>query len=260
MSTFAELHTGPEPLLLPNAWDVGSALLFADAGYPAVGTTSMGVAASAGRPDGSRSSREATTLVASALESVPVLVSVDLEDGHSDDPAEVAAFVNTLPVAGLNIEDSSKDRLVDPRVIADKVSAIKQVRPEVFVNVRVDTYWLGQDATEETTIERAGTYAAAGADGIFVPGVTNLHLIGRLAAAIDLPLNVLAIPEVTLETLGELGVRRVSTGSLPYRVAMRAALDTADAVRHGRAVGGAVPYQALQDQLAAHADLPSSHP
>jgi 2-methylisocitrate lyase-like PEP mutase family enzyme len=253
MSPFADLHTGPEPLLLPNAWDVASALVFADAGFPAVGTTSMGVSASAGHPDGRRGSREMTLRLAEALEVVDVHVSVDVEDGYADDPSEVAELVDALPVAGLNIEDSSNDRLVAPARLADKVAAVKQRRPDVFVNVRVDTFWLGQDATEETTLARAAAYVAAGADGVFVPGVTDLDVIERLAGGLDVPLNVLAVPGSSLADLGRLGVRRVSTGSLPYRVALQAALDTAEAVRTGGGLPGAVTYPALQDSLSTYA-------
>jgi 2-methylisocitrate lyase-like PEP mutase family enzyme len=251
MTTFADLHTGPQPLLLPNAWDVASALVFAEAGFAAVGTSSMGVAACVGLPDGRRGSRDATVRIAEALEQVPVHVTADIEDGYADDPAEVAAFVDSLPVAGLNIEDSRNDLLVAPRLVADKVAAIKQRRPDVFVNVRVDTFWFHQDDTVESTLERASVYVAAGADGIFVPGVTDADLITRLAGSLDVPLNVLAVPGASLEELGRLGVRRVSTGSLPYRVALQAALDTAEAVRVGGDLPGALSYPAVQDILSA---------
>ena len=254
MSTFADLHAGPLPLVLPNAWDVASALVFVDAGFPAVGTSSMGVAASAGRPDGRWGSRDETVRIAEALADVDVLVTVDLEDGHSDDPADVAALVDPLPVAGLNLEDSRNDRLVDPRLLADKIAAVKERRPDVFVNARVDTYWFGQDATEAGTLERARRYVAAGADCIFLPGVSDLGLLGRLAAALGVPLNVLPVPGETLEALGRAGVRRVSTGSLPYRAALRAALDAAEAVRTGGVVPESVAYAELQQILLAHAD------
>lgn len=123
----------------------------------------------------------------------------------------------------------------------------------MFVNARVDTFWLGQDVTVETTLARAATYVAAGADGIFVPGVTDADVIERLAGGIDVPLNVLAVPGASLEELGRLGVRRVSTGSLPYRAALQAALDAAEAVRKGGDLPGAVTYRALQDGLATYA-------
>jgi 2-methylisocitrate lyase-like PEP mutase family enzyme len=211
----------------------------------------MGVAACVGLPDGRRGSRDATVQIAQALEAVPVHITADIEDGYADDPAEVAAFVDALPVAGLNIEDSRDDHLVAPQQVADKVAAIKQRRPDVFVNVRVDTFWFHEDDTVESTLERAAVYVAAGADGIFVPGVTDGDVIARLAGPLDVPLNVLAVPGASLEDLGRLGVRRVSTGSLPYRVALQAALDTAEAVRVGGDLPGALSYPAVQGILSA---------
>jgi 2-methylisocitrate lyase-like PEP mutase family enzyme len=253
MTTFTELHHGRLPLLLPNAWDVASALAFAGAGHPAVGTTSMGLAATEGHPDGQRASRVATARLAEALAVVDVHVSIDIEDGYADEPASVAAFVDALPVAGVNIEDSSRDQLVPPAALAAKVDAIKSRRPDVFVNARVDTYWLDQDATEEDTLHRAREYVAAGADGIFVPGITDHATIERLAAEIRAPMNVLAVPGTSLERLGDLGVRRVSTGSLPYRAALQAALRTAESVRTGATPPDAVAYPGLQDSLVAFA-------
>ncbi len=250
---FHDLHRADRPLLLPNAWDVASALMFAEAGYPAVGTTSMGVAASGGHPDGRRASRDGTARLARSLGALDVLVSIDIEDGYSDDPAEVGEFIAPLPVAGLNIEDSSRDQLVDPPALAAKVDAIKARRPDIFVNARVDTYWLGRDATVEATVARARAYVAAGADGIFVPGIAEAEVIRRLAAELTVPLNVLAMPGTPIEALGELGVSRVSTGSLPYRAALSAALDVAARVRDGLALPGALAYAELQEVLVGSA-------
>lgn len=250
--SFADLHHGDEAFLLPNAWDVATALAFADAGYPAIGTTSMGIAASAGHPDGRRDSRDATARLARALAVVPAHISIDVEDGYSDDPDEVAAFLEPLPVAGVNVEDSSQDRLIDPGLHAAKVAAIKDRRPDVFVNARVDTYWLGQDAEVGATLARARAYVDAGADGIFVPGATDRDDLRALSSGLDAPLNVLAVPGMSLADLGRLGVRRVSTGSLPYRVAIQAAVDTARLVRDGAALPAAMPYADLQRALLDH--------
>jgi 2-methylisocitrate lyase-like PEP mutase family enzyme len=163
--SFRDLHYADEPLLLPNAWDVSSALAFYDAGYRAVGTTSFGVAASAGHPDGGRSSKEPTSSLVRQLRSLPVYVSADVEDGYDDDPDVVAGHVAGLGVAGINIEDSTDEKLISPQAHAAKVSAIKKRSPEVFVNARVDTYWLGQDANVAATLNRAEAYVEAGADG-----------------------------------------------------------------------------------------------
>ncbi|HEX5493903.1 MAG TPA: isocitrate lyase/phosphoenolpyruvate mutase family protein, partial [Mycobacteriales bacterium] len=150
--TFRELHDGPLPLLLPNAWDVGSALGFLAAGFPAIGTTSFGIAAAGGDPDGGRSTGPATRELAEKLAVLPVYISADVEDGYGDDPAEVAAYVAGLGVAGVNIEDSSGQRLVDPAVHAAKITAIKMRDPDLYVNARVDTYWLNREATVPATL------------------------------------------------------------------------------------------------------------
>jgi 2-methylisocitrate lyase-like PEP mutase family enzyme len=255
--SFAELHHADLPLLLPNAWDVPSALAFVAAGFPAVGTTSFGVASSLGRPDAARATRHANTALADALSTLDCHVSMDIEDGYADDPEEVAGYVATLPVAGVNIEDSTAERLVTPAAHAAKVAAVKRRCPGLFVNARIDTYWLGQDATVESTLDRAGRYVAAGADGVFVPGASDPEVLRELAAAIPVPVNVLVLPGRSLAELAGLGIRRVSTGSLPYRAAMHAATDVALAVRDGRAVPDAVPYAQLQDRLVSYAARPA---
>lgn len=261
MNEFADLHGGPLPLLLPNAWDVASALTFVAAGYPAIGTTSLGVAASNGVPDGGRATRGANLALARDLARLPVPVSVDCEDGYADDPGEVAALVaelGALGIAGVNLEDSADGRLVDPSAFADKVAAVKEAAPGVFVNARVDTYWFHQDETVEATLARATAYVAAGANGIFVPGLAEPDAIQAITAAlsvpVNVPVNVLPVPGRSLVDLAALGVRRVSTGSLPYRAALAVAVEAAAAVRDGSTLPASVPYHDLQADLTAYAD------
>jgi 2-methylisocitrate lyase-like PEP mutase family enzyme len=251
--TFRELHYGDAPLLLPNAWDVPSALALLAAGFGAIGTTSFGVASSLGRPDGGRSTRGANTELAEALRPLDCFVSLDIEDGYADDPAEVADYVADLPVHGINIEDSTSERLIPADDHAAKVRAIKRRCADLFVNARVDTYWLGQDATVAATLDRAIRYVDAGADGIFVPGATEPGVLRELTAAIERPVNVLAIPGRSLAELFTLGVRRVSTGSLPYRAAIHAAVAAATAVRDGTELPSAAPYPEMQARLAGYA-------
>ncbi len=252
--TFKELHHGDRPLLLPNAWDVPSALALLACGFTAVGTTSFGVASSLGRPDGSRSTKEANLGLAAALRPLDCYLSIDIEDGYTEDASQVADYVGRLHADGINIEDSTDGKLIDPQRHAAKVRAIKQHSPELFVNARVDTYWFGQDATVASTVDRASQYAEAGADGIFVPGAADPDLLRELTAAIPLPVNVLAIPGVSLQELAALGVRRVSTGSLPYRAAIHAAAQAAVAIRDGNEVPAADPYADMQARLVRYAD------
>jgi 2-methylisocitrate lyase-like PEP mutase family enzyme len=247
--TFRDLHYGDRPLVLPNAWDVPSALAFLDAGFEAIGTTSFGVASSLGHPDGGRSTGEANLSLARRLSRLPCHVSVDIEDGYADEPEWVADYVAELNVAGINIEDSSDGKLISPEAHTAKVAAIKRRCPGLFVNARVDTYWLGEDATVGATLERAVRYVEAGADGIFVPGASEPAVLRELTGNIAVPLNVLAIPALSLGELAELGVRRVSTGSLPYRAAIHAAVEAAGAVRDGRTIPAARPYPDMQARL-----------
>ncbi|HEY9499204.1 MAG TPA: isocitrate lyase/phosphoenolpyruvate mutase family protein [Terrimesophilobacter sp.] len=252
MATFRELHYSEAPLLLPNAWDVGSALAFAAAGFSAVGTTSFGIAASAGLPDGAGSSKAATTALAAQLSRLPVHVSTDIEDGYSDDAAEVAEFVAELAalgVAGVNLEDSRDGRLVDSTVLSAKVAAVKQRVPDVFVNARVDNLWFGEHPTVDAVLLRASAYADAGADGIFVPGLTDPEDIRSITAGIGLPVNVLAHPTLTVAELGDLGVSRVSSGSLPYRAAVDAAVNVLSALRDGTQLPVATSYWDMQSRL-----------
>jgi 2-methylisocitrate lyase-like PEP mutase family enzyme len=247
--TFRDLHHGDFPLLLPNAWDVASAIAFADAGFPAIGTTSFGVAAAYGHADGARLIRDANLELARSLTALPVHISVDIEDGYDDDPARVADYVAELGVAGINIEDSTGGRLIAPEAHAAKVRAIKDRNPEVYVNARVDTYWLGQDATVSATLERAVGYVEAGADGVFIPGASRPDELRALAVNIPVPLNVLVQPDLSLADLADIGVRRVSTGSLPYRAAIDAAVAVACGVRDGRPAPTATPYALMQERL-----------
>jgi 2-methylisocitrate lyase-like PEP mutase family enzyme len=247
--SFHQLHHAALPLVLPNAWDVASALAFVDAGFPAVGTTSFGVAAGGGRPDGGRSTKEATLTLVRLLAPMPGYLSVDIEDGYDDDPDRVTEYVAELGVAGINIEDSADGRLIAAEQHAAKITAIKRRCPDLFVNARIDSYWLAQDATVEATLDRAAAYLAAGADGIFIPGVTDPVELRELTGHIDAPVNVLVVPELSLTDLAELGVRRVSTGSLPYRRAIDAAVEVASCVRDGRSVPSATSYHEMQRRL-----------
>ncbi len=251
-AAFRALHAGPDPLLLPNAWDVASALALVAAGFPAVGTTSLGLAAAAGRPDATREVRDETVRLAHLLAALPVPVTVDLEDGFSDDPSAVADLVARLPVAGVNLEDSTGRRLVDPAVHAAKVAVGKRRCPDVFVNARVDTVWLGEQAGTEATVARAARYADSGADGVFVPGRLTEQQIAAVTSAVPVPVNVLATAEHTLPRLAELGVRRVSTGSLLFRAALDEAVTVARQLLAGRPARSPTAYGTVDARTREH--------
>ncbi len=250
---FRSLHYRDQPLVLPNAWDFASAALLATEGFPAIGTTSLGVAAAAGLADGAGVTKTETLAMARRLARLPVPVTVDIEAGFDENPSAVADFVEQLAacgIAGVNLEDGrAGSALAAPGHQADLIAAIKGRTPEMFVNARVDTHWLNLD--HGSTHDRVRRYAAAGADGVFVPGLSDPARIERIVAATDLPVNILySATGPTIATLAELGVRRVSTGSLLYRAALSAAVDVARALRQDAPLpSGIVTYPDIQRLL-----------
>jgi 2-methylisocitrate lyase-like PEP mutase family enzyme len=190
--------------------------------------------------------------LATALAPLNCFVSVDIEDGYSDDPDVVADYVSSLPIAGINIEDSTSEKLVEPDAAAAKITAIKKRNPDVFINARVDTYWLNQQANPATTIERALRYVDAGADGVFVPLANDHNELAEIVAAIPLPVNTLPVEGLSLAQLGAIGVARVSTGSIPYSAGLHAAVIAAQAVRDGQPLPPSTPYPDLQARLVAY--------
>jgi len=230
---FLDLHTGGRLLVLPNAWDAGSARIFEQAGFQALGSTSAGIALSLGYPDGERVSRsemlEAVRRIASA---VAIPVTADLEAGYGpsvNDSVETARGAIAAGAVGMNLEDSTADdRLVDVASQAERIRAIKKVAEAegipFVLNARTDVFLLqiGEPAGRfDEAVRRANAYQEAGAGCLFVPGVADAETIGRLARAIKGPLNVLAVrgtpPTAELERLG---VARVSVGGGPMRAAL----------------------------------------
>ncbi|MFE7546740.1 isocitrate lyase/PEP mutase family protein [Streptomyces gardneri] len=218
---FRSLHSSARPLALANAWDVASARVIEAAGAPAIATTSAGVAWSLGHPDGeSLAPGRVVDLVARIVAAVGVPVTVDIEGGYGQDAAGVAETVTRVVEAGavgINIEDGTRPsselraRLTAARAAADRVGV------SLFLNARIDSYLLGlgDPATRlQGTLERARGYVEAGADGIFVPGITDPAIIAELASGVCVPLNIMAGPGAPdVAELGGLGVARVSLGS-----------------------------------------------
>ena len=229
--SFHDLHRGDRPLVLPNAWDFASGAALAEAGFPAVGTTSLGVAAAAGKTDATGGTREETLALARVLSRLPVPVTVDIEGGFSARVADVADLVAELAsfgIAGVNLEDGRRDGTLAP--IDHQVTVISEVKraaPQVFLNARTDTFWLG-DPDRDETLRRARAFAAAGADGVFVPGIVDDADIRAVLEVADVPLNVLFMPGRTeYARMERLGVHRLSTGSLLFRKALQATVASA---------------------------------
>lgn len=232
---FRRLHTEARPLVLPNAWDAASARIFEDAGFRAIGTTSAGVAASLGYADGQHISREemleAVRRIASA---VAVPVSADIEAGYGDRAEDIFKTIHGVIASGavgINLEDSCSNganTLVEVSLQVEKIRAARdtssQFGLDFFINARVDVYLMavGEAASRfDHTLARARAYCEAGADCIFVPGLSDSEKIAALVHEIDAPVNILANPGVpSVLELTHLGVARVSVGSGPMRATL----------------------------------------
>ena len=223
-----QLHSGPQILVLPNAWDAASARIFEQAGFAAVATTSSGVAAALGYPDGQRISRDMLVEnVAQMTRVVKCPITVDIEAGFGSSIEEVLQTVRTIITAGavgINVEDSTKGQeraLVNISKQVELLKAIKETASSLdvplVVNARTDVFLLQVgDPHErlELAVQRANAYRQAGTDCLFPIGVSDAGTIASLVQAINGPVNILAgsstpaIPE-----LAQLGVARVSFGS-----------------------------------------------
>lgn len=255
------LHAGPG-FILPNAWDGGSARILEQVGFPAVATTSAGIAWSLGVPDGGALDRDTMLArVAQIVAAVDVPVTADLEAGYGATQAEVGATVAQAAefgAVGANIEDAHSGGLFDADEATERIAAARAAAPAgTFVlNARTDTYFGGSsgDVFAET-IDRARRYLDAGADCVFVPGVKDAETIERLAEAIPGPLNIVAGLASTIDapTLFSIGVKRISLGGSLTR-AMFTSLERAgqELLSTGTLgfLDGAISYADLQARFA----------
>jgi 2-methylisocitrate lyase-like PEP mutase family enzyme len=228
-AAFRALHTHP-PLVLANVWDAASARVVELAGAPAVATGSAAVSWAHGVPDGEHLRIEQVLATAREVAgAVRVPVTIDLEAGYHQDPAEVGALVRELAdlgVSGINLEDGASP----PEALAAKIRAIRvalsAAKADVFVNARTDVYLASLVPAEravEESLARARLYEAAGCDGLFVPCVTTEVDIRAIASGTRLPLNVLVLPGIApVAQLAGWGVRRVSVGTAVAGAALAA--------------------------------------
>ncbi|WP_456843249.1 isocitrate lyase/PEP mutase family protein [Bradyrhizobium sp. USDA 4486] len=233
--TFLSLHRTGDPLVLFNAWDAATAKAIAKSA-PAIATSSGAVASALGYADGENVPLDLVAgLVSRITATVPVPVSIDLEAGYGDTPEAAAASATKILQAGavgINIEDGlsgGKRQLISPEQHAAKIKAVRNAAQDfgirLFINARTDPFLLKFGSPDDCLNEaarRAKVYAEAGADGIFVPGLTDLALIERLVRLAPLPVNIMVtqgVPEIP--DLARVGVRRVSLGPWPMMAAMR---------------------------------------
>jgi 2-methylisocitrate lyase-like PEP mutase family enzyme len=251
---FARLHRQPQPLLLPNAWDAGSARLIERLGAAAIATTSAGVAWSLGYRDGDTLPLELHLASVGAIaRAITVPLSVDIEGGYASEPervgAAVARFIDAGAV-GINIQDGAES----PELLCDKIaharSAAQRQGVDLYINVRTDVLarsLVPAHARVGEILRRAQRYRDAGADGLFVLGLTDPGEIRAIASGTDLLLNVIAWPGLPAAAeLAGLGVRRISAGSwIPQSLWAHTSALVAGFLADGRTaplLEGATPY------------------
>jgi len=254
---FHALHGAGRFLVLANAWDAGSARIIESCGAPAIATTSAGLAWSHGFADGEHlPARALAAAVAEIARVIRVPLSCDFESGFAKEPARVAEHVAALVDAGavaINLEDGADS----PDALCAKLELAKQTARragvELFVNARADVYLrplVPAERREAETIARGRRYRDAGADGFFVPALTDRAAIRAIVEAVPLPLNVIVAAGLpSLTELRSLGVRRVSAGSRVTQAAYRVTRDAATALlRDG-------DFSALVDPAPIHPEL-----
>jgi 2-methylisocitrate lyase-like PEP mutase family enzyme len=235
VSGFLDLHVPGSPLLLPNAWDAGSARLFESLGFQALATTSGGHAATLGRLDGQVTREEAIEHAAALVAATPLPVSADLENGFADDAAGVAETVRLAGEAGLagcSVEDYTgrdEDPFYDVGAAAERVAAAVEAArgASLVLTARADNHVHGRQDLDDT-IARLQAFQEAGADVLYAPFVERLEDIRAIVASVDRPLNVLARPGAPpVAELAEAGVARISVGAAFAYVALGAAAEAA---------------------------------
>jgi 2-methylisocitrate lyase-like PEP mutase family enzyme len=249
---FLAMHHGQEPLILPNAWDVSSALAVERAGAAAIATTSSGVAASLGFPDGEvivpARMLEAVERIVAAVE---LPVTADMESGYGLAAVDLVAGLLTAGAVGLNLEDT--DRSTDSLALvpvdrqAQRIAAVRRAADAagvpVVINARIDTFLHGVGSHHERVdeaIRRARAYAAAGADCVYPISLTEADAIGRMVGAVDVPVNILLRPGgPSIDELRQLGVQRISAGGA---LAQRA-MSTTEAIARRLLAGDASSIQ-----------------
>ncbi len=247
--TFSALHKGGKLFILPNAWDAQSASIFQESNYPAVGTSSAAVAASLGYADGENMPFNEYLFVAKRItSSVNVPVTIDIEMGYGKTAEEIYSNLQRLievGVVGINLEDSTiKNKVRSLRDAKDFARMLERIKTQLansheslFINVRCDTFILKVNDVQNETAQRVKLYESAGADGIFLPCITDENDIKQVTSNTKLPLNVMVIPGLpSLEKLSELGVKRVSMGPFLHGATYRKAKELATEVTKSNSI------------------------
>ncbi|MGY4646456.1 isocitrate lyase/PEP mutase family protein [Mycobacterium sp. URHB0021] len=234
---FVELHRGPDTFIMPNVWDGPSALLFKEAGFKSIATSSGVLAATLGRIDGIHAiSRDEHLDHAALLTSVSGLpINGDFEDGYGETPEDVAATVDAAVargLAGIGVEDTTGNPSNPIRDFDDAVRRIEAAaaaaRGQIVLTGRTDNFVWGISDLDDT-IRRLSAYAEAGADVLYAPYLPDMASISAVVRAVaPKPVNVVSPQDMaTLAELQTIGVRRVSLGADPYTQALGATQEAA---------------------------------
>jgi 2-methylisocitrate lyase-like PEP mutase family enzyme len=237
---FRSMHHAPPLLVLPNAWDAVTARLFVQAGARAIATTSAGVAATLGYADGQNVPSELMMqAIARIANAVSVPVTADIESGYADSPKQLRESMRAVINAGaigVNLEDGTGDSSQPLFALEEQIERLRAAREAadhinvpVVINARTDVYLekVGEPATRfAETVRRLNAYREAGADCLFVPGVTDMPTLTQLVQSVAGPLNVLAGPGMPPVTdLQRIGIARLSVGSGIMRATLAVARD-----------------------------------
>ena len=237
--TFAELHQRDRVLLLPNAYDAGSAKILASMGFEAIATTSSGFAASLGRPDYAVDLEEKLEHARDLVAAVEVPVSADFENGFADEPAAVAENVRRAAatgLGGLSIEDATgreDDPIYARELATERIRAASEVKGGLVLTARCENLLHGRGDLGEV-VERLQAYQEAGADVLYAPGLRRIDDVRTVVGEVDRPVNVLAHPG--LPGVGELeaaGVRRISVGGWFAWAAFSGLVEAAEQFKQG---------------------------
>ena len=264
------MHSAPQLLLLANVWDVASARIVEECGFPALATSSAGVAFSQGYRDGEKiPPQQMIAVIGRIAAAIRVPLTADAEAGYGSEPEDAARTAREVIEAGavgMNLEDATGDAvhpLAELSVQLEKIRAVRQASEQAGVplvlNARTDVYLLevGEPGRRyDETLRRLAAFRDAGADCVFVPGLCDPPSIGRLVADLNCPLNILAVSgSPSVAQLAALGVKRISLGSGPMRATLgflrrlATELQTQGTYTH---LGGAPPYAEMNVLMRAN--------
>jgi 2-methylisocitrate lyase-like PEP mutase family enzyme len=266
-AAFRALHERPGAFVIPNPWDAGTARLLATLGFEALATTSLGLANTLGRPDGTGAVSRAEVLAncRAISDATDLPVNADLENGYADAPEAAAEMIRLAAAAGV-VGGSIEDATGDPsHPIYDFDLAVERVRaavnaahalPVPFVlTARAENFLHGRRDLDDT-IRRLQAFEAAGADVLYAPGLRDLPSIRAVTSAVGKPLNVVmssADPSITVAQLAEAGVKRISVGGALSRLALAAFLKGAREMKEGGSftyMRDTVPSRELRELFA----------